>query len=102
MTDKYYTLSVWKVRPGVEEEFKAAWRDLAKIFTELADPPLTEILLQSIGDPLLFYSFGPWESHDAVIAMRRDPAAMNEIKRVTELCSEVMPGTFKMIDEIES
>jgi hypothetical protein len=102
MTDKYYTLSIWRFRPGMVEEFKAAWRDLAKIFTELPDPPLTEILLQSMGDPLLFYSFGPWESHDAVNSMRRNAAAMNEIKRVTELCSEVMLGTFRMIDEIES
>jgi hypothetical protein len=102
MKDRFYTLSVWKVRSNEEVEFKAAWRDLAKKFSELPNPPIRGTLLQSLEDPLLFYSFGPWESLDAIQTMLQDPESILEIDRITNLCQKVTMGAFHLVDEIES
>jgi heme-degrading monooxygenase HmoA len=102
MKHDYYTLSVWKVKPGLAEEFRAAWRDMAKAFSELPDPPIRITLLQSMVDPLLYYSFSPWVSTDAIHAMRRDIGIKGEIKRVTELCTEYRIDNFHARDEIDN
>lgn len=56
-------------------------------------------LLQSLSDPLLFHSFGAWDSLDAIQAMRLDPTAQAALQRISELCTEAMPGTFKVVAE---
>jgi heme-degrading monooxygenase HmoA len=102
MKHDYYTLSVWQVKPGMEDEFRAAWRDLAKAFSELSDPPISITLLQNTDDPHLFYSFSPWASMDAVHAMRRNSDARKEIRRVTGLCTEFRMDNFHARDEIDN
>jgi hypothetical protein len=47
----------------------------------------------------LFYSFGPWPSEEAVQAMRQDPQAQAGIDRLRELCTEAIPGSFRLVAE---
>ena len=90
------------MKDGRQSEFVAAWKELGAIFTTLEDPPHGKgLLIQSTTDPLLFYSFGPWPSIDAVAAMRTDPRAQVGIAKVRELCVEAMPGTFRVVAESE-
>ena len=101
MADVIYTLGVWRVKPGKEAEFIEAWKWLGGIFSRLPMPPGgTGTLVQSITDPLLFYSFGGWQSMEAIQAMRQDASAQAGIKKVAELCTEATPGSFRVVAEV--
>ncbi len=100
MEDTVYTLGVWRVKPGQEPAFIAAWRALGRIFADLPQPPGGKgTLLQSLSDPTLFYSFGPWRSLDDIQAMRDNPQAQEGIALLRELCTEATPGSFRMVAE---
>lgn len=97
MDEAVYTLGVWRVEPANAAAFIAAWQDLGVIFSRLPQPPGKGTLLQSLSDPTLFYSFGPWPSLDAVQAMREDPQAQEGIARLRALCTESTPGSFCVV-----
>ena len=100
MEDQVYTLGVWHVDERHEAEFIAAWKDLGRIFASLPQPPSGRgLLIQSVADPTLFYSFGPWRRFEDVEAMRADASAQSGIKRIRELCIEATPGTFRVVAE---
>ncbi len=100
MEEEVYTLGTWRVKPGQEAEFIAGWKALGEIFSELPNPPGTGTLLQSVSDPQLFYSFGPWKRREDVEAMRSDPRAQAGIQRLMDLCTEATPGTFRVVAEV--
>lgn len=100
MDEVVYTLGVWRVKPGQEAAFIAAWQALGAIFAHLPHPPSGKgTLVQSVTDSTLFYSFGPWQSLADIQAMRNDPQAQTGINRLRELCSEATPGSFRVVAE---
>ena len=100
MSATIYTLGVWRVKPENEADFIAAWKTLGLIFSQLPVPPTEKgTLIQSLADPALFYSFGPWQNLEAVQAMREDPQAQDGINRLRELCTEAIPGSFRLVAE---
>jgi len=101
MEGSVYTLGVWRVKPGKEQEFIGEWKALGKLFAQLPHPPGgTGTLVQSMTDPLLFYSFGEWSSMEAIQEMRRDAGAQEGIRKVAELCTEATPGSFRVVAEV--
>jgi hypothetical protein len=91
----YYTLAVWKVKEGREDEFVRAWSEvLAAGFRSLDRPPVWGKLLRSVDDPRFFYSFGPWERKEDIVAMRADPRGAGALAQVAALCDEFRPGMF--------
>jgi len=96
-----YTHAEWRVKPGRESEFVAAWRALADAFAALDRPPLWGTLLQSESEPRVFYSFGPWRSAADVAAMRSDPEAQAAIGRVVDLCESAAPGPCLLVAHVE-
>jgi len=99
MADKFYTHALWRVKPGREGEFIEAWKALGAIFAKLPGSG-QGTLIQSVSDPALFYSFGPWNSLEAIEAMRSDPASQNGIHKLRDLCDEAMPGTYRVAGEV--
>lgn len=102
MEEDVYTLGVWRVTPGREAEFIAEWEALGQVFSRLPHPPGTGRLVQSLSEPALFYSFGPWERLEDIDAMRNDPQAKAGIQRLVGLCTEATPGTFRLVAEVPS
>lgn len=101
MKDSVYTLGVWRVKPGKEAEFIEAWKALGNLFAQLPLPPGgVGTLVQSLSDPLLFYSFGEWSSREAIQAMRQDAKAQEGIRKVAELCTEATPGSFRVVAQV--
>ncbi len=97
MADVIYTLGAWRVKPGKEAEFIEAWKGLSTLFRQLPMPPDgTATLVQSLNDPLLFYSFGAWPSPESVQAMRQNATAQEGIKKVAALCTEATPGSYRV------
>lgn len=99
MQEGAFTLGVWRVKAGREAEFTAAWKALGEVFSQLPNPPGAGTLIQSVTEPALFYSFGPWRRQEDVEQMRRDPAAQAAIQRVVDLCTEARPGVFRVVAE---
>ena len=98
MEEQVYTLGVWHVKEGREAEFVSAWKELGAIFASLPHPPLGKgVLVQSVTQPQLFYSFGPWRAIEDIAAMRADSSAQAGIQKVRELCTEAIPGTFRVV-----
>ncbi len=90
-----YTLAMWRVKEGREEEFVDAWKgELAEFFLSLANPPETGTLIRSVEDPQLFYSFGPWRTLDDVREMRSHPRTAEVMGKMRDLCEEVKAGDF--------
>jgi hypothetical protein len=59
MADEIYTLGMWRVKNGKQDDFVAAWQALGGYFNGLPHPPGKGTLLQSVDEPQQFYSFGP-------------------------------------------
>jgi heme-degrading monooxygenase HmoA len=93
-----YTLALWRVKEGREEEFVEAWKDvLGDFFYGLPNPPGPGTLIRSVEDPQLFHSFGPWKSLDDIRQMRSDPRTPEMIGKLAALCEEAKPGTFQVV-----
>ena len=95
--NQVYTLGVWHVTDGKQDEFVDAWQRLGRLFLDLPHPPREGTLLQSLDDPLLFYSFGPWESLEDIQEMRKDPEAAAAIQELLDLCEDGKPGAFRVV-----
>ncbi len=94
-----YTLARWKVRAGEEERFLEAWAELGRVFRALPHPPSAEggVLIQSLDDPTVFYSFGPWDDPAHIAEMRANPEAQQAIAAVIALCDEATPGGYRVV-----
>jgi hypothetical protein len=100
MGSDVYTLGVWRVKPGNQEKFILAWKELGAYFGSLQNPPGPGTLVQSIQDDTLFYSFGPWRDIEDIKAMRADPNTPGQITKLAALCDEATPGTYKVVARV--
>ena len=97
-----YTVGMWRVKPGQEEEFIAAWRALGEIFRGLPQPPVGKgLLVQSVADPALYYSFGPWRSLEDIQAMSQSAQVQAGLEALARHCTEAQPGAYRVVAELE-
>jgi hypothetical protein len=97
-----YTLGMWRVKPGQQADFIAAWQALGDIFRQLPQPPAGKgTLVQSVSDPLLFYSFGPWLSLADIEAMRQHAQAQAGLEALRQYCTEAHVGAYRTVAEVD-
>ncbi len=101
MSERAYTLAMYRVKAGREDAFVSAWNGLAGTFSSLPNPPLWGTLIRHRTNRTLFYSFGPWQSAEDVAAMRRNAAAGEAFGRLRELCAELTPGDYELVRHVE-
>jgi hypothetical protein len=101
VSEHAYTLAMYRVQAGREEDFIAAWDELATTFSSLPQPPLWGTLIRHRIDRMLFYSFGPWHSAEHIAAMRENPAAGEAFSRLQQLCDELQPGDFEVVRHVD-
>ncbi len=80
-----YTHGIWRVRPGKEDEFVAAWQDLAEWALAEIEGAQGARLLQNRDEPTHFYTFGPWDDPDAIQRFREHPGFNERMGRIREL-----------------
>jgi heme-degrading monooxygenase HmoA len=94
-----YTVGIWTVKAGREEEFVAAWRAMGE--ATLADFPAAHgRLLRDLDNPRRFVSFGPWESLETVEAWRASAPFQEGVARIRELLDAFEPGTYELSTEV--
>ena len=100
MKDNFYTLTSWKIKDNNEEEFLHIWEsDFAPSFIKL-NPYSTVTLIQSLENPHIYYSFGPWINLEQLQSSRADEKYRTAISKLVSLCTEARPGSFKNIFSI--
>jgi hypothetical protein len=97
MTTPCYTLAAWHVRNGQTDAFLQIWREeLANAFRAV-NPAARGTLIQSLDDPQLFYSFGPWASLEEMQAARVAPQVRAAISKLMGLCELATPGAYQVV-----
>jgi hypothetical protein len=92
--NEYYTHALWMVKAGKLEAFLEAWQDLILRLPREPNSGTAQLtLIQSLADPRIFYSFGPWGG------MGNDSNSKKAISELQSFCQETRQATFKTIME---
>ena len=94
-----YTHGRWVVKEGQQERFQAAWQELAEWTNANVEGAVggEARLLQDLDDPRLFYSFGPWETLEAIQAWRGADGFQERVGRVRELLDSFEAHTLRLV-----
>ena len=95
-----YTSGRWTVVPGREEEFVAAWSELAEWTSAQVPGSNWARLLQHQEKRNVFLSFGPWDSAEAIAAWRESPGFQERVGRIRGMLEDFEPGVFDSRAEI--
>ena len=94
-----YTLGIWTVRPGSEDDFVRAWEDMGRE-TKKQFPTASGTLLRDHAQPNRFVSFGPWESLEQVVAWRESSAFTEGLAKIREVLDGFEPNTMDLVTRI--
>ena len=97
-----YTHGIWRVKPGKEDDFVAAWQELAEWALRDIEGSRGARLMQDRDEPTRFYTLGPWDSPDAVQRFREHPSFTEKFARVRETTDEAAIHTLEVRLEIGS
>ena len=89
-----YTCGTWVVKQGREDEFIAAWQELAEWTLEEVGGTSWARLVQNEEQPNVFMSFGPWTSHDAIDNWRSSDGFRDRVAKIRDLLDSFEPGTY--------
>jgi heme-degrading monooxygenase HmoA len=94
-----YTLGIWTVKPGLEDEFVEAWQHMAaKTAAEFPAPSAT--LLRDRDQPNRFISCGPWPSLDEIAAWRESATFRDGVGRIRAMVDGFEPHTMDAVVRI--
>jgi heme-degrading monooxygenase HmoA len=91
-----YTLGVWFVKEGREDESIRAWDDLAEWTVENGHES-HGTLVRDREVPHRFVSFGPWPSAEAAERWRDSVGFRERFARIEELDDRCEPETLNLI-----
>jgi heme-degrading monooxygenase HmoA len=96
---RLYTHGRWVVKDGQQERFQAAWQEVADWTNATISGAVAgeTRLLQDLDDPTLFYSFGPWDSLEAIQAWRADRGFQERVGRIRELLESFEAHTLRTV-----
>jgi heme-degrading monooxygenase HmoA len=100
--NELYTSGTWTVIPGREEDFVAAWTEMARWTLESVPGAKWAKLLQHQEKRNVFVSVGPWESAEAIEAWRASSGFQERVGRIRELLEGFEPGVFEQRAEVGS
>ena len=95
-----YTSGTWVAKAGREDEFIAAWQELAEWTTSEVPGAVWATLLRNLDDPRRFVSFGPWDSMEAVAAWRAMPEFAERVAGIRDLLESFEPAAFEAVVEV--
>ena len=96
-----YTLGVWTVKDGREQDFIDAWHAMAAA-TATDFPGASAMLLRDRDTPSVFISSLPWESLDQIEAWRASETFRAGVGEIRELIDNFEPHTMDLAATIGS
>lgn len=91
-----YTLGIWTVKPGKENEFVGEWTSFAHWTGKNFSGAGKAYLLRDGKNPLRFISFGPWNNETSIRNWRESDEFRNFAAKANDLCAEFQPNTLKV------
>jgi heme-degrading monooxygenase HmoA len=88
-----YTLGVWAVKAGREQDFIDAWHALAAA-TAGDFPGASAVLLRDRDAPTTFISSGPWDSLDQIETWRSSNTFRDGVTKIREFIDAFEPHTM--------
>jgi heme-degrading monooxygenase HmoA len=88
-----YTLGIWRVKAGHEDEFVEAWQALASA-TASEFPGASAVLLRDRDEPSTFISSGPWESLEMIETWRASDTFRVGVGRIRDHLEGFEPHTM--------
>ena len=95
-----HTVGIWRAKPGREDDFIAAWREMATWTTDDVGEIGGGRLLQDQNDPTRFYSFGSWSSNEAIAAWRALPGFKHHLAGMDGLLEDFKTETLELRAEV--
>jgi heme-degrading monooxygenase HmoA len=95
-----YTLGIWKVTSGSEDEFVRAWQNLANK-TKEGFPNEVATLLRDRDDPSIFISFGPWKSLEQIDQWRSSETFKDGVGKIRPLLDDFTAHTMDVAATVE-
>jgi len=95
-----YTSGDWRVKPGREEEFKAAWRELAGWSAGEYIPEGWGKLLRDREDPTHFISVAEWPDERVIAEWRASAGFKERLEKIHGLLDEVSIRTLDLAAEV--
>ena len=92
-----FSMALWTMKEGREEEFMEAWTDFARWTNEHQRGTLGIYLMRERSNPHVLVTFGGWESDDDLLRWRGSGEYGEFLARARELCSEVGPLTLDLV-----
>lgn len=90
-----YTSGAWTVVPGHEEEFVAAWREMAVWTSETARGSSWSALLQHQEKRNVFLSASPWASAEAITEWRSSAGFQERIEPIRATLEAFESGVYE-------
>jgi quinol monooxygenase YgiN len=95
-----YTSGDWKVKSAREQEFLAAWRELATWAAEEHDPDGWGKLLRDKSDPTHFVSVAEWQDEQTIEGWRSTEGFKRRMDALHELTQDMRMLTFELAVEV--
>jgi heme-degrading monooxygenase HmoA len=91
-----YSMGIWLVKPGREDDFMHAWEDLARR-TKEAFPGAHGLLMRDKDVPNRFISTGPWESLEQMKEWRESRAFSEGLAGIRNTIEHFEPHTLEQV-----
>ena len=95
-----HTHGTWRVKPGREDDFIAAWHEMASWTNTDFGEVGGARLLQDQNDRTLFYSVGSWPSNEAIDAWRTHPEFTKRLEAIADLLESRQIETLELRAEV--
>jgi heme-degrading monooxygenase HmoA len=90
-----YSVTLWVVKPGREDEFVAAWRELAEYTAlQMVGRKQPTTLMRDRDQPNRFITMAPWDSAATLRAWRSGTGFGERVARMREFLEELSPMTL--------
>ncbi len=101
MKEAPYTLGLWTVKAGKEQEFVEEWNRFAGWTSRHVVGSGSATLLQDPKNEREFISFGPWDNEQAIDSWRAAPEFQEFLTKARSLCDMVQPRTMRLVSSLE-
>lgn len=93
-----YTSTTWHVKPGRDDEFVERWAEFAE-WSAQQGLAADAVLLRDTERENRYFSFGPWESVDAIRQWRTLEGFQERVARLSEVIEGFEPHTLELVRE---